>query len=125
MSSANFNDATIQKAFIGLYNLQGGLINIGGNFSTGNCCFKASDATAGQMLHFNGHHLSPGQATSEAADCASSYPNARYRIYETTANMAPLPLPNDYFTTRPATVTTNCGDSTNPGVFMRRHAGLN
>ena len=50
MSSANFNDPQIQRAFIAVYNKQTGLANLQPGLSGGNCCFKAADTGAGQML---------------------------------------------------------------------------
>ena len=125
MSSADFNSAPVQKAFIALYNSQAGLLNIGGGFASGNCCLKASDAAAGQMLHFNAHSMRPADANTGAQVCLSSYPDPKYRIFELVVNSSPLPLPDDYFATRPATVATACSDSNNPGVFVKRRNGLN
>jgi hypothetical protein len=52
MSSADFNSAPVQKAFIALYNSQGGLINIGGAFSRGSdAAFQCPQYASGGREH--------------------------------------------------------------------------
>jgi hypothetical protein len=128
MSAADFNDPIIQKAFIALYNEQIGLNNLQSGFSTGNCCFKASDSPAGMYLALGGHYLYPARTTNPpTTNCGGPYSDAKMRFYEAEVGpYAPLPMPDDYFTTHMATNIAGCSDSSpQPGFFMRRRAGLN
>jgi hypothetical protein len=129
MTSAHFNDVAVQKAFVALYNQQGGLINIGVGFTMNNCCFKAADAAAGQMLLLAGHYMYPAKVGTDTSQCSGPYNDPRYRFYLAPINaFSPQPMPDDWFATHPATIAMMCADSTtggNPGVFMRRRSGLN
>jgi hypothetical protein len=127
MTSAHFNDPMIQKAFIALYNAQGGLVNIAVGFNSSNCCFKAADGVAlTQTLHFAGNYIYPAKVGVDQSQCGGPYNDARYRFYQQIPNeYSPMPMPNDWFATHAATIQTNCSDGANPGVFMRRRNGLN
>jgi hypothetical protein len=126
MSSANLNDTNIRRAFVALYNQQGGLINLGPGFNSSNCCFKSSDAGAGQMLYIANSYVFPAKSGSNMYQCGGPYNDPRYRFWEGLNDVySPLPMPDDYWTTHAASVAANCSDSTNPGIFMRRRFTLN
>ncbi len=127
MSSANFNDPLIQKAFIGIYNEQGGATNLMAGAQGGNCCFKAADTGAGQMLLIGGHHIYPARVDADVNVCGGPYTASRYRFFLAEEGpFSPFPMPADYFTTYPASVAARCSDSApQPAFFMKKHAGLN
>jgi hypothetical protein len=131
MTSAHFNDPAIQKAFVALYNAQGGLINISVGFNATNCCFKAADAPANQMLNLGASYIYPAKVGTDQSQCGGPYNDVRYRLYlqqPTPPEYSPLPMPDNWLATHPATIVMVCGDSTtggNPGIFMRRRTGLN
>jgi hypothetical protein len=131
MTSAHFNDPAIQKAFVALYNAQGGLVNIASGFNATNCCFKAADAPMNQMLNLGNSYIYPAKVGVDQSQCGGPYTDARYRMYLqqiTPPEYSPQPMPDDWFATHAATIVTVCGDSTtggNPGIFMRRRTGLN
>jgi hypothetical protein len=121
LSSAELSDPVISKAFIFLWNHQGGVKNVAIGFTSGNCCFKAADSGA-LWLSFGGHYLYPATAATDATQCGGPYNDATYRVFQAEAGpYAPLTLPDNYFVTNPVSNITGCSDGNNPGLFWKRH----
>jgi hypothetical protein len=128
MASTDFNDPAIRAAFIGLYNAQGGIVNIDIGFNGDNCCFRPADAVgaAGDLLLGGaGHFVYPAHTASAAFQCGGPYTDPVYRMYiNSSLEYSPVPLPANYFDTHVASVGTDCSGTMYPGVFMKRHPGL-
>lgn len=124
VSVTDMQDATIQQAFIELYNLQGGA-KLNTSWTSSNCCFKF-DAGANELF-FGGRFLIPlTAANAVACSPAGGYVDPIYR-FELTDNTnitaEPPPLPSTFFTTNPVTgATDQCMDNNNPAFYWKRHA---
>ncbi|HSD90341.1 MAG TPA: hypothetical protein VLB44_22585 [Kofleriaceae bacterium] len=128
MASTDFNSPAIRAAFIGLYNAQGGLVNIDNGFNGDNCCFRPADAVgaAGNLLLGGaGHYIYPAHVASASFQCGGPYTDPVYRMFiNSSGEYSPVPLPTNYFDTHAASLGVECSGSMFPGVFMKRHAGL-
>lgn len=128
LSSADFNNPTIRAAFIGLYNGQGGLVNIDIGFNGDNCCFRPADAVgaAGNLLLGGAaHYVYPAKVATATTQCGGPYNDPLYRMFiNSSGEYTPLPMPANFFDTHPASLGADCSGTMYPGVFMKRHAGL-
>lgn len=121
INAAALDTVVEQQAFIFLFNLQGGAINIDVGFMSQNCCFTASPSGASRLA-FGGAILQPATVGMNNVVCNSVYSDARYSWIRATASaFAPMPLPTSYFVSFPASEATGCSDANNPGLFFKRH----
>jgi hypothetical protein len=111
MTSASFDDGT-KAAFIGYYNLVGGLQTIA-PFTSGLCCVTQPD---NNELFFGGTFIS--LALNGVNACNINY-NGIYQIMRGQSTVYPTPLPPDFFTTNPVSAAAQCGDTNNIGFFMK------
>jgi hypothetical protein len=125
VSVADLTDPVIRRAFIYLFNAQGGAAaNLDVGFMTSNCCFRAADSGPDQVLHFGGLYLYPAAVGEDDVRCSpdGGYVDASYRFFfAEDGPYSPGELPDDFFTTRPATNATACDASGNPAFFFRRY----
>lgn len=114
-------DATLQKAFIGLFNATGG-VRSAGTYVFGNCCVYAG---AGTALLIDGLPLK--SIRDGSLSCESSGIDKIYNFTldgTTTGNVVVPPLPADYFTTHQVSQGATCSDNENPGLFYKKRASL-
>lgn len=116
-------DATLQKAFIGLFNAGGGLRGLE-TFNPTNCCINVAMETA---LLFGDMAMTP--LNEGVASCDVIGANRVYTFElsgSPTDEIVQPPLPEDYFTTHPISQGDKCseGEQPNPGFFYKKHAGL-
>ena len=122
ISVADLQDPVIQQAFIYLYNLQGGALNnLDTTFMTGNCCIKlAEHLNQNQFLQLGSSYIYPA-TVQNVQFCNTNYPDPQYRFWlAVTAQMSPVTMPTNYFQLNPATTSTACSNSSNPGWFWRK-----
>ncbi|MEO6772317.1 MAG: hypothetical protein ABI467_04755 [Kofleriaceae bacterium] len=124
VSAADLADPTVQKAFIYLFNSQSGAAISLGTFTSMNCCI--ADNANGADLLLGGAIVYPATPNSTTAQCS---PAGGYTLsgYGLTIQTAPAvfttaTLPDDFFTTSPASEGANCGPSNNPALFWKRAA---
>lgn len=119
VASTDLQDPVLQQAYIALYNLQGGgAINLAVGYSSGNCCFQAADS-AGNYLEFGGSYLYP--AVGSNFQCGGPYNAPLYNLYfAESAEYSPVPIPTNYFATRPASLGLGCSQADNPAFFWSR-----
>jgi hypothetical protein len=123
VTPTDLGHASIQAAFVALYNAQGGATTIA-PVTIGNCCFKF-DAGANELF-FGGNFLTP-ITTAGVAACAGLHSDPAYRfdtVVPTTQVHTPQnpPLAANFFTANPATgAVDQCSDNNNPAFFFKRH----
>lgn len=117
---ADLQDPVLQQAYVALYNMQGGgAINLAVGYSSGNCCFQAAGLTT-SYLAFGGSYLYPAGA-GPSVQCGGPYNDPLYGFYHASSgDFSPVPMPSDYFATRPAGVSSACSVSDNPAFFWQR-----
>ena len=116
MSAANF-DAATKLAFIGYYNLVGGLQTLG-SFTTTTCCITQPNNLE---LTFGAPPNWMTLAQGGTPQCNITY-NGVYQVMKGQAGngtiLAP-PLPPDFFTTNPVAEFATCGETVNAGIFQK------
>jgi len=123
VTATDLQNPVIQKAFIWLFNHQnGGGVTLT-SFTSSNCCWTSSTA-GGTRLEFGASLIFI--AFQGAEDCGSTYTAGNIISFEradaTPREIAPNPLPDNYFVQHPATdVPGICGDGNNPAYFFKRH----
>jgi hypothetical protein len=121
LASTDLQMAVKQRAFIALYNAQGGgAVNTGPGFNSNNCCFMAADSVNSEMLFFGTQYIYPALPAPGGSECAASYSGSLYRFTLTpdaNAVLAPNPLPDNFFTTYPVTKANECDVDGNPAFF--------
>jgi hypothetical protein len=119
ISAADLADATNQAAFIGLFNAQGGF-NVPVGWASGNCCFKNDSAATTTMLMLSGSIVF--STTAGAVSCGNYLTTTVYQMQIVTGSVfINPPLASNFFTTHPASSGANCGATTNPAMFWKRH----
>jgi hypothetical protein len=125
VTATHLANARIQRAFLWLYNQQGGAINLEPGWNSGNCCFKGHNSNVAAVLTFGSNYLYPAEADTPTVNCSEGYASARYRFALASDKIAPVfppdPLPDDFFTTYPPGEATTCIDENNPGWFFKRY----
>jgi len=111
MTVASF-DAGAKAAFVGYYNLVGGLPTIQ-TFTSGFCCVTQPN---NNELNFGGTYLSLAQNGTNT--CNIAY-NGTYQIMRAQSSVYAPPLALDFFTTNPVTEAASCGDMNNIGFFFK------
>lgn len=123
VTAADLQNPVIQKAFIWLFNHQnGGGITLTA-FSSSNCCWTSS-ALGGTRLEFGASLIFSVVQGVEHCGAAFSVGDlvSFERANPTPREIAPNPLPADYFMQHPATdVSGICTDGNNPAYFFKRH----
>lgn len=112
MTSASF-DAATQKAFLGYYNLIGGVPAIG-SFTVGLCCVTQPN---NNELYFGGAYMSLAQNGSNV--CGSYTAATIYQLMFQQMTVYAPPLADNFFTTNPVSEGQTCGDSNNIGLFVK------
>lgn len=122
VSIADLQTPGTQAAFIALMNAQNGLPTLQ-TWVSGNCCFSAPN---GDDFLVGGAHFYPGLAAGSQCSPAAGYNMPPYMLYLSIPlnTIVPLPMPANFFTTYPVTSDQLCSNSTNPGLFVKKH-GLN
>jgi hypothetical protein len=122
VSPADMSNATVQKAFIFLFNRQAGGLDLIASFTGSNCCFKAS-MTANMDLELGGSISFPTTPNTTTTQCAITYSAAQYGFEIVTGTIAVTnPMAADFFTAHPYTeAAVGCSDVSNPAMFFRRH----
>ena len=123
VNATDLADPVVQKAFVWLYNHQGGgLDNLPPQFTPGNCCIKES-MVAGQMLELDGSILFVATVgASEAQYCNQPTTAAQYDFYLAVNNVFPgNPMSSTFFTMYPPNDVQNCSDANNAAMFWKRH----
>lgn len=118
---SDLNDPVIQAAFVWLYNHGGGATNLTPGWVSTNCCFKGAD-TGLNVLALGDSIVFPAQLGADVINCNGPYNDLKYRFWIATPNLyAPVPLPDNFFQTYPASSQANCSNEQNPAFFFRRH----
>lgn len=116
-------DATLQKAFIGLFNADGGVRGLQ-SFTSDNCCINVAMNTA---LLFDDLALTPLSGGSDA--CGGTAMGEIYYFElsgSPTGELVEAPLADDYFATHAVSQGSKCSEDVqpNPGLFYKKHTGL-
>jgi hypothetical protein len=122
VSIADLTNTSTQKAFIYLFNRQGGGATSLGAFTSTTCCFKVS-TNVGMNLELGGSYLYPATPNSTTSQCNQSggytLPSYGFELVPgtifTTATLA-----DDFFSVHAPTEVAICGDGTNPAFFWKR-----
>jgi len=126
VSLADLQDPTLQKAFIYLFNRQGGGAQSLGAFTSPNCCFKARSGV-NMTLEFGANYMYPATPNSTTSQCNQSggYTLGSYGfLMEPSGVFTTATLASDFFTSHPATEVQLCTDGTNPAFFWKRTASM-
>jgi hypothetical protein len=116
---ADLGSATLQSAFVALYNHQGGANLIAAWNDGGSCCFKF-DASINE-LHFGANNVD--SSSGSAAQCgAHSAQVAQFALVSAAGafTFEPTSLPTNFFSTNGASAANNCADIDNPAFFWKR-----
>jgi hypothetical protein len=113
-----------QQAFINLYNLQDGLINLTPGGTSGNCCFQDGD-TGTDRLQFgpDGGYMYPANADG-TTNCSGPYEDAVMKFVRDPDGGGPpiLSMEMTFFATFPPTSSAlNCGTDSNPAYYFKRY----
>lgn len=119
---ADLQNPVIQKAFVWLFNHQnGGGIALTA-YTSNNCCWTTSTA-GGTRLKLGGSIVF--SVVGGVEHCGMAFAVGDLVSFEradlTPREIAPKPLPADYFIQHPATEFVGCGDGNNPAYFFKRH----
>ena len=111
ITGADLATAGQAKAFIALYNFQGG-VNTTAAFSVGNCCTSTSTTA---RLQFGAASVRPN------GTCGGPYGPGLILVSLNGTAPVNLPMPPDFFTTNVPSDGTQCGDAgNNPGLFWKK-----
>jgi hypothetical protein len=121
MRATDFNDPVVRKAFIALYNAQGGIRSYS-TWSSSNCCYST---VGGNDIYFGGQLFYPATGTMDACNIGSGYIGGSYYTFSRQGIEFFATLPDDFFAVRPPSEMATCMDGANPGFFMKRHFGVN
>ncbi|MFT3695294.1 MAG: hypothetical protein QM831_19330 [Kofleriaceae bacterium] len=120
VSAANLQNATMQKAFIYLYNKQHGL-NLLAGFTNVNCCLKQSTTADATFLALKGGNVFLA-TTADAQSCNLNAPSqAHFQINGNGGIYSGMTLADTFFTTNPASTVAGCSDNANAAMFWKRH----
>ena len=116
MRGTDFANAATQRAFIGLYNFEGGLRALV-SFSGSTCCFAATPA--GDEITFGGSQTYPALDGNFA--CSNWSTSNVYLICRSISlsGIIGLPMPDTYFSTYAPGEAAICTDNNNPAYVMK------
>jgi hypothetical protein len=118
--TTELSDPVVQRAFIFLFNHQGGgMITLTPAWTLSNCCFSGNVAGT-EWIQFGGTYIFVAKFGAPTLACGESFADPKYSFQHAGADYAPVPLPADYFQIRPVGKDTTCGPGNNPAFFFKR-----